>query len=161
MTSFRDLSIRRKLALLIVVTSAIALVLSSIALVVFESIDLRREALSQISTTASVLGANTTAALTFQDRRAAEETLSALRADARIASAAIYGKDGSIFARYRRNASQPSAPSKAPPSGHSFQTSYLELSQTIVLDGEAIGAIFLNCEMSDAVAQMRRQVGVV
>ena len=121
MTRFRDLSIPRKLALLIVATSAIALVLSSIALVIFESIDLRPEALSQISTTASVIGANSTAALTFQDRRAAEETLSALRAEPRIVSAAIYQKDGSMFARYRRGASQPSAPSTAPPSGHSFQ----------------------------------------
>ena len=55
MTRFRDLSIPRKLALLIVATSAIALILSSIALVIFESIDLRREALNQISTTASVM----------------------------------------------------------------------------------------------------------
>ncbi|PYT29393.1 MAG: hypothetical protein DMG57_11920 [Acidobacteria bacterium] len=62
-----------------------------------------------------------TGALTFQDRHAVEETLSALRADARIVSAAIYGKGGSLFARYCRDASQPSALSTAPPSGHSFQ----------------------------------------
>ena len=41
------------------------------------------------------------------------------------------------------------------------KTSHLELSQAIILDSEAIGTIFLNCEMSEAMAQMRRQVGVV
>ena len=35
--------------------------------------------------------------------------------------AAIYGKGGSLFARYCRDAAQPSALSTAPPSGHSFQ----------------------------------------
>jgi len=91
---FQNLPIRRKLAVLIVATGGIALMLASVAQWIFKSIDLRQQALAEISTLAEVIGANTTAALTFQDRQAAEETLSALRADKRIVAAAVFGKDG-------------------------------------------------------------------
>ena len=98
----RDLPIRRKLALLITIAGGVALVLSTLTLLVFKSFDLRQETVSDISTLADMIGSNTTAALTFQDRRAAEETLRALRADPRIACAAVFAKDGSLFARYDR-----------------------------------------------------------
>lgn len=78
---FQDLPIRRKLRLLIVATGSIALVLASVTLLILKSMDLRKETLTEISTLTEVIGATTTAALTFQDRSAAEETLSALRAD--------------------------------------------------------------------------------
>ena len=89
---FQDLPIRRKLRLMIVATGSISLVLASVTLMILKSMDLRKETLTEISTLAEVMGANTTAALTFQDRQAAEETLSALRADKRIVAAAVYGK---------------------------------------------------------------------
>src|SRR6185295_3270628 len=94
---FQDLAIRRKLGLLIAVTGAIALVLGSSAMLVFNSIHLRRQAVSDISILAEMIGCNVTAALTFQDRRAAEETLGALRADEHALLAAVFSRDGSLF----------------------------------------------------------------
>ena len=58
---FQNLPIRRKLAVLIVATGGIALMLASVAQWIFKSIDLRQQALTEISTLAEVIGANTTA----------------------------------------------------------------------------------------------------
>ena len=60
---FQDLPIRRKLRLLIVATGSIALVLASVTLLILKSMDLSKETLTEISTLAEVIGANTTAAL--------------------------------------------------------------------------------------------------
>jgi hypothetical protein len=137
---FRDLPIRRKLAVLMVVSGIIVVVLSSAALWVFKTFDLRETAAAEISTLAETMGSNTTAALTFQDRRAAEETLTALRADQRILLAAVFDKDGSLFARYvRRGASPGSAGLR--PVGQSFEGDTLLLVRPIVLDTETIGFI--------------------
>ncbi len=65
---FQDLPIRRKLVLLMAVTGGIAVTLASVALLIFKTIDLRAETISEISTIAYAIGSNTTAALTFQDR---------------------------------------------------------------------------------------------
>src|SRR5690349_9960979 len=100
---FQDLPIRRKLALLIVVTGGIALVLASAALLIFKAIDLRTQLVGEISTIADAIGSNTTAALTFQDKEAAQQTLGALRADERIDRAAVFARDRSLFANYSQH----------------------------------------------------------
>ena len=68
---FRNLPIRRKLAVLIVLIGAIVLVLASMALIIVRSIDVRTQTIAEISTLADVIASNTTAALTFHDRHAA------------------------------------------------------------------------------------------
>jgi uncharacterized membrane protein affecting hemolysin expression len=150
---FQDLPIRRKLRLLIVATGSIALVLASVTLLILKSMDLRKETLTEISTLAEVIGATTTAALTFQDRSAAEETLSALRADKRIVVAAVFGKDGSLFARYRQRGVTAGAAELRSP-GHYFEGGTLLLVSPILLDGETIGTILVRCSLHDAYAHM-------
>ena len=50
---FQNLPIRRKLRLLIVATGSIAVVLASVTLLIFRSLDLRQQALTEISTLVS------------------------------------------------------------------------------------------------------------
>ncbi|HXI40508.1 MAG TPA: response regulator [Bryobacteraceae bacterium] len=156
---FQDLPIRRKLAVLTLATGGIVLVLASVAQWIFKSIDLRQQALTEISTLAEVIGGNTTAALTFQDHHAAEETLSALRADKRIVVAAVFGKDGLLFARYVQRGAAP-GPIEFRPAGYTFASGTLVLHRPILLDGENIGTILLRCSLQTAYAHMERNVGV-
>ena len=51
---------------------------------------------------AEITGDDSTAALSFGDRKTAEELLSGLKANRSIAMAAIYSADGKVFASYRR-----------------------------------------------------------
>jgi uncharacterized membrane protein affecting hemolysin expression len=116
--------------------------------------------LTEISTLAEVIGANSTAALTFQDRQAAEETLSALRADKRIVGAAVFGKDGSLFARYARRGAA-SGSIELRPARYSFEGNILLLESPILQDGENIGTIVLRCSLHDAYAHMQRNVTIM
>ena len=157
---FQDLPIRRKLALLIVVTGSIALVLASAALLIFKTIDLRAETVSEISTIAEAIGSNTTAALTFQDRSAAEQTLGALRADRRILRAAVFARDGSLFAHYLQHGAVAGPPQFRPP-GDYFDGSTLRVVRPIRLNGEPIGTILVRCSLSEGDAHMKRNVGIM
>ncbi len=157
---FRDLPIRRKLAVLMVATGSIVVALSSTALWIFKSLDLRETAVAEISTLAETMGSNTTAALTFQDRRAAEETLAALRADNRILLAAVFAKDGSLFARYARRGAIPGS-AEFRPIGQTFIGDTLLVVRPIILDTETIGFILVRSSLASAYAHLKRNVAVI
>jgi len=157
---FQDLPIRRKLAVLMVATGIIVVVLSFHRPLVFKTFDLHETAVAEISTLAETMGSNTTAALTFQDRRAAEETLTALRADERILLAAVFTKDGSLFARYVRHHTSPGS-AELRPVGHSFEGDTLVLVRPIILDTETIGFILVRSSLASAYAHSKRNVAVI
>jgi two-component system sensor histidine kinase/response regulator len=157
---FRNLPIQRKLAVLIVLIGGIVLVLASMALIIVRSIDVRSQTIAEVSTLADVIGSNTTAALTFHDRRAAEETLSALRADKRVVAAAVYAKDGSVFASYTQTGTA-TAIEVIPPPGYYFEHLSLLVVRPILLHGEDIGTLVLRCNLLDAYSRILRNVGVV
>ena len=157
---FRDLPIRRKLAVLMVTTGSIVVLLSSSALWIFKSIDLRETAVAEISTLAETMGSSTTAALTFQDRRAAEETLAALRADHRILLAAVFTKDGSLFASYVRRGARFSS-AELRPVGRSFEGATLLVVRPMILDTETIGFILVRSSLAGAYAHVERNLAVI
>ncbi len=157
---FENLPIRRKLALLILATGCIVLVLASASLSVIMSMDLRHGMASEISTLSQVIGSNTTAALTFHDRQAAEETLAALRGDKRVIAAAVIAPDGSAFARYTRAGAQ-LATIMPRPDGAYFEQSSLLVVRSILLDGEKIGTIFVRCSMETEYARLSRGVATM
>ncbi|HKW98087.1 MAG TPA: histidine kinase dimerization/phospho-acceptor domain-containing protein, partial [Bryobacteraceae bacterium] len=156
---FRNLPIRQKLALLITIVSLVSLLLISAGLVAFKLVELRRDTVNEVSTLAEMVGSNTAAALAFQDRHAAEETLSALRADSRVALAAVFAKDGSLFARYDRPG-RPAERLRSEVHGYRF-TDGLRLAQPIRLSGEIIGTIVIHFDMRSAYGQMRRSIGLI
>jgi hypothetical protein len=53
-----------------------------------------------LSTLAAIIGDRSTAALIFDNKSDAEETLGALVAKRHIRAAGLYGKDGRLFAQY-------------------------------------------------------------
>jgi sensor histidine kinase regulating citrate/malate metabolism len=79
MLTFRNISIKKKLTIIIMLTSSFVLLLAATAFLASEMMTLRRSIVEKLSTMAGVIGQNSTAALTFNDPEAAEEILSALR----------------------------------------------------------------------------------
>jgi len=79
MQFYRNLPIKRKLMLIITLTSGIAVVLACAAFIGYESVQLPLETAAELATLVEIAAAHSTAPLSFEDRRAAEETLRALR----------------------------------------------------------------------------------
>jgi signal transduction histidine kinase/DNA-binding response OmpR family regulator len=151
------LSIRRKLTLIMMMTSVVALLLACGAFVVFEQVTYRKTMARDLSLLADVIGANSTAALTFHDADAANDQVRALRTQSRVLSACIYGKDGTPFATYRReDAATVAWPALAEAEGTQFQRDYLAVSRRIDLDGERIGTIYIRSDLQEMHARVRR-----
>ena len=98
---FRDLSIRRKLIAMLLLTNALLLALVSVAFVANEATRFRGEMHTELSALAEIIGNNCSAAVAFNDRQAAGETLAALRAKPYIRAAVIILQDGTVLAGYQ------------------------------------------------------------
>jgi two-component system sensor histidine kinase/response regulator len=97
---FRNFSIRRKLMSIILMTTGIVLLVTSMGFVVNEAIMFRKGAREELAALADILGNNTSAAVAFNDQRAASETLAGLKAKPHILSAYIINNDGTLLAKY-------------------------------------------------------------
>jgi len=97
------LSLARKLSAIGVIATALSLALAGAALIAV-GISLERTRSSRdITTITDVVGMNSTASVSFADAKAADETLSAFRANPHIVTAAIMTADGQVLARYDRD----------------------------------------------------------
>src|SRR5439155_954713 len=108
MRAFRDFPIRGKLILLLLVIVGVVLLLCSTAFVVndmemIKSSMQKREQMikssmqKRVLALAEVLGANTAAALDFNDASGAQKVLASLRQDPTIVLACTYDKDGKVL----------------------------------------------------------------
>src|SRR5436190_19573053 len=118
MRRLMNMSIRRKLTMLMLLTSVVALLLACGSFLTYDVATFRRKLALELGVLADVIGSNSTAALTFDDAGAARDALGALRAHAHVVSACVYGKDGSPFAIFQRADSHGAAwPLRAPARG--------------------------------------------
>ena len=99
--AFRDIPIRQKLMVITMATTTAALLLAAIGIVTFDTFLFRRSLTRDLSALSRIIADNSTAALAFNDPRAATETLAALRARPHLVTACIYRADGSILAQVR------------------------------------------------------------
>ena len=105
MKLFRTAAIQNKLTFVIVCTSIVGLSLACISFDLYERSSFRGAMTSELSALAETLGANTAAALTFADRKSAQDILGALRAEEHVIGARLYDSQGLLFAEYRRHGS--------------------------------------------------------
>jgi len=103
----RDLPIGRKLTLLLLLPCLVVLLLSGAALLGFQIRMFRNSFARDIKAVANIVGANSTAAVAFNDARAATEILHSLKAKEHILSAILILPDGTVFARYGNHSDTP------------------------------------------------------
>jgi len=143
-----DLSIRRKLTAIVLITCGVSIFIACTMLAAYDIVAFRREVAVELVSTAGVTGSNTTAALSFGDARAARETLNSLSAETHIVSAAVYAADGSVFARYARSNADPQlVPPHPGPDGIVFTRHDVVVFQPIRLSGDQIGTIYLRSDL--------------
>ena len=153
--TFKDLPIRRKLALLVLSATVMALVLACMGFAIFERARFRAGAVTELATLADMLGANSAAALAFNDQNTAQEMLSALRTEPHVLAACLYDEQGIIFAEYRRSglASNFQMPSRHEPR-HEFGAQSLVLYRNVFLNGDRTGSIAIVSDLTGFRDQM-------
>ncbi len=157
MRFYRNLPIKRKLVLLVMIASSVALAMAVGGLIARELTVLPGRIADQIATVADVVANGSTASLSFEDQAAAASGLRSLAADQRIEVACIYNYGGHVFASYRR-AQRTTAicPLKPQLPGHYYSTQQVAIYRPIVLDGETIGSIYILASLEEVRSQVLR-----
>src|SRR5712664_3898018 len=157
MLFIRNASIQRKLTLVVFFVSVLGLSMTCLALEVYERASFRASMTSALSAHADVLGLNTAASLTFNDRESALNLLAPLRIQRNIVAACIYDRRGNIFAEYRRAGAGGDFTMPAwHEDGTQFGPGALTLYRSISLNGERIGSISLISDYSELTAKMKQ-----
>ena len=158
--SYRNLPIRRKLQLIILVSSGLALSIVCISVLAHAYV-FSRDAMSRdLEVQADILSANTTAALTFDDPKAAVELLHGLEAKPFLTEAWLFRADGRALAEFRRSRKIPE-PNLNPLQADRtwFEGSRLKVFKNIWMQGARIGAVYVETDLSDVRSGMVQFAG--
>src|ERR1051326_7020237 len=88
--NLHNLSIKRKLTLMTMLTSGVAMVLSSASFLIYDLVSFRNMLSRDLATQAQIVAYDSAAALAFKDEVSANDTLSALKAKEDIVVAVLY-----------------------------------------------------------------------
>ena len=162
MFSFRKLSIDGKLKALVLSAGGVAVFLSCFAFMVNDVRTMRRSTVVQLEALADIVGANSTAAIEFDDANAAAEILASLKLQKPVELACLYNTQGEIFSIYRRAGVTKSAPDRPLTYGYEFRElgAHLNVTQPILRDGKSLGAIYLHANMNELREQILLQIGI-
>jgi len=161
-SAYRNLSIKVKLRLVILLSGMVAMTLTCGAVLAYDRITMHAAMQADLETLAEIIGTNSTAALSFGDQKAAAEMMTGLRAKRHIVTACIYSADGRLFATYLRD--KPGEVFEAPvprPDGNSFEGGSLVLFKRIALDQQTLGTIYLQSDLEELHTRFKRFAGTM
>src|SRR5215470_15077239 len=141
MALFRAASIKRKLTLLVMLTTTVALLVAAVQFILNDFRDYRRRSINDLIVLERIFGENCTSALEFDDSKTAAQILSALQAKPNVLAAAVYSKEGKLFAPYMAAGRLAvKVPERVPPVGQHFENRRVILCQPIISKaGEQVG----------------------
>jgi PAS domain S-box-containing protein len=160
MPIFARMPIKRRLTLIILGTCVAALILAGLALAIYENIAFNRTLSENLSTMASLVGENSQSALLFNDPKAAAQNLAMLKAAQSVVCGGIYTPDGHIFAQYRQPG-QPAPPVRPGEDGISFRRDDVRLFQPMLNNGERIGTVYLQSDLSERSERLQSYILIV
>ncbi len=149
MRFLRDAPVKRKLEAIILVTAAIVLIIDLGIFLGVEVSSSREKASLQLTALARVLGANSTAAIAFHDREAANEILATLSTQAMVLRADIVDTGESVFAEYE------TAHFRVTAQAGGLGT--IEVEEPIILDGMSIGRLRIVGDMGPEYAVLAKR----
>ena len=150
MGGIREISIRQKLTLIIMATSAVALLLAGAGFFAYEVVTFPTKILQSLSSLAGVVAGNSSAAIVFNDPKAGEESLRPLRTIPSIRNAYLYRNDGTILASYSGEGSRQEAMTPPPGFyGEHIGGDYAEAFRPVVLGNETVGGIAIRSDLRE------------
>ncbi len=155
-----DLSLGRKLVLIITGISGTALLIACLLIVSYDIHRFRANQIEELSLLADVLGQNSAAAMAFNDRQSASEILASSRLASSVVGICLYLNDGYSFARFARN---PAWSCDSPPPRDGLLASYGELTliRPVVANGERLGTVVVKSNLSELNPRLLRYAAII
>ena len=151
MIAFKNISIRIKIILLIVIVSTINIIIALFVQNYYERQLYNREIIQKLRILSDVIGESNSAAIAFNNKKESVEYLSALKADNHVHGAIILLPDSSLFSEYKNSknihASRYQIPLKSDTS--IFDHNIFINSKPIYLKGEIIATLRIDYSLSE------------
>lgn len=158
---FRDCTMQRKLMTLIMLASSVALILVCGVLLGYDVINTRKANAAHLDSLARIIADNSKAALSFGDRKAATEVLSALQAEPHISLACIYDHQGRLFALYHSTSNSDFVVPSPKSPGTYFEPGRLSQYLRITLASEEIGSVYIESDTADVNERYLRYAAIL
>ncbi len=137
-------SLRRKLMVVVLATTCMALMLASTALLIYELRSYQDSAVADLNTQARIIAHASGPALNFDDPKAAAENMSLLQLRPQITLGAVYRADGKLFASYVHSSiAEAAVPAQVRPVGVMIDNDRIELVQPIRENNQVVGSVYL------------------
>jgi len=150
MAKWRDISIKYKMMLIIMLISSIALLIACIAFVTLDFYNYREKIADQLHILSDVVGDNNTANLLFTASSEADASLFSLRANENIVAACIYMPNGNKLATYVRKDIKDHIEFPRKKQNDIFiGNDHIEVFRPIMLKDEEIGTIYLKSDLRE------------
>ena len=153
------LSIRQRLLLLTMLTSAIGVLPACVGYLIYDYHQERRQKMEEIQSLAAIIGTNATAALAFDDAAGATKLLESLRTRPHIRMGVLYRDDGAFFASYiRPDLTRMVLAPRAEQAGEVWEQDRLKVTSPVILDGRGLGSLYLEKDLEDLQQRTRRSL---
>jgi methyl-accepting chemotaxis protein len=159
-----NMPIKRKLTVVILLTSTVVVLLAGAAMIATQYVTSRQSMVENTTVLADLLGRYSSAALSFhrdEDVDEVNKTLMAVQAESHVIGATVYDKASDRFGEYIRTGERGDFPSQPPPDGYRFESSYLEVARPILDGQKRIGTIYLRVDLGRIYSQLALHCGIV
>ena len=152
-----DVPLKRKLTVISMLSSGVALLLACTAFVTYELITFKEALVADMYSHGALIGHNSAAALLFDDPVSAERTLASFSTQPQVLGAALYDRNGRLFAAYAAPAAKvPFAPPSTTTAGYRFDGDRLELFYEFDVAGEPAGTVYIEADTESVGARLAR-----
>ena len=152
---FRDLPIKRKVMLVTLAASLVAIFAVASALYIFQLRNFRDNYQRELRTLAQIMADNCATPLIFHDAKSAAEVLAPLHVKPEILNAAVLDKTGAPFAQFGSEDPCP-PPLPGDPASIVDRDATWMIVQPILFDGERIGTFYMDVDYGHVRSELQR-----
>jgi signal transduction histidine kinase len=146
------------IAPLTALAAALALLIAGAFIVFYGERAYREQRVNEVSVQAKILASTVNAALAFDDRKAAQEYVNAMRANPELRGVAVYDADSGLVASYSRDRDTPQERRAV---GVHFAQGELIVVEAVTNGNEPLGTVVLRAVVEPLAARLSRYGGIV
>ncbi|MGN6514316.1 MAG: ATP-binding protein [Rhizomicrobium sp.] len=146
-----------RLSAFLALIAAAILIFSGVAIAIYEESLYRAQQIKDFSEQASILAANESAAVIFDDRRAAQEYVDAMKVNPELQAVAVYNKAGKLIAQTSRIGPLPAELSRI---RNLVEPGLIAISAPVKQDKVAVGTVYLWATEEPRQRQVARYLGL-
>jgi diguanylate cyclase (GGDEF)-like protein/PAS domain S-box-containing protein len=158
-----NLSIKRKLLLIVVFPSVLSLMVVSLFLLVLEITEFRENARDDLSAIATVIANRSTAAILYDDKDLARENLAVINTLPEVQAACIYTANGKLFTQLLKDSDDFWACPLSVTTNEitKFTDTHLCVIQPIMIDADQQGTVYLHADFAVAYWRKLQFIGIL